>query len=212
MFVYGCAVCIYGRITMTNVRCGKHLKWTPPCHMRHTPTPHLPRLAQRTGTASNPILWGYITYEPSATQTFCKYFVKLGENIRNIYRFAQHITHLISILVLLLSSLLTNVQEREYWYNLIGFLSRPTLDPLCFGGHLSRKEPKAKSSRRSFVILPCMLCFASLVSIVSLSNPIHISLYSLFAKGLSLTNVGDLRGNKDLSILITVEHGLIVRK
>lgn len=84
--------------------------------------------------------------------------------------------------------------------------------PLCLGGHLSRKEPKAKSSRRSFVILPCMLCFASLVSIVSLSNPIHISLYSLFAKGLSLTNVGDLRGNKDLSILITVEHGLIVRK
>lgn len=52
--------------------------------------------------------------------------------IRNIYRLAQHITHLISILVLLLSSLdqcpMSSVPmgEREYWYNLIGLLSRPT--------------------------------------------------------------------------------------
>lgn len=164
MFVYGCAVCIYGRITMTNVRCGKHLKWTPPCHMRHTPTPQMPRLAHRTGTTSNPILWGYITYEPSAAQTFCKYFVKLGENIRNIYRFAQHITHLISILVLLLSSLLTNVQEREYWYNLIGFLSRPTLEPTLFWRSFIKEGTQSEEQQK----ILCNITMYAMFRLISL--------------------------------------------
>lgn len=43
------------------------------------------------GTASNPMSW-YITYEPSAAQTFCKYFVKLGRNKKYLSLGSAHYT------------------------------------------------------------------------------------------------------------------------
>lgn len=131
MFVYGCAVCIYGRITMTNVRCGKHLKWTPPCPIYRTPpTPYILRPTQGKGQRATPCRG--ISLMSLVRRKHFANILSSSEEIRNIYRLAQHITHLISILVLLLSSLdqcpMSSVPmgEREYWYNLIGFLSRPT--------------------------------------------------------------------------------------
>lgn len=217
MFVYGCAVCIYGRITMTNVRCGKHLKWTPPCALYYSvlpPTPYIRRPTQGKGQRATPC---------RGISLMClvrrKHFANIlssSEEIRNIYRFAQHITHLISILVLLLSSLDQCPVSRWPSVNIdttwLDSCHAPFRTDHLFG-HLSRRT-QAKSSftifMRSFVVFPCML---RLIRRHSHYRFFLIPLlYSLFAKGLSLANDCDLRRNKDLSILITAERGLIVRK
>lgn len=133
MFVYGCAQFVFmaeSRWQMSDVANtwnGHHpgIWGIPPlltCPDSHT----------HGQFASNPIS----LMSPVRRKHFANILSSSGK-IRNIYRFAQHITHLISILVLSLSSL-GQCPEREYWYNLIGFLSRPTLDHVAI---YQRKHP-----------------------------------------------------------------------
>lgn len=94
------------------------------------PTPYVLRPTQGKGQRATPCRG--ISLMSLVRRKHFANILSSSEEIRNIYRLAQHITHLISILVLLLSSLdqcpMSSVPmgEREYWYNLIGFLSRPT--------------------------------------------------------------------------------------
>lgn len=109
-----------------------------------------------------------------------------SEEIRNIYRLAQHITHLISILVLLLSSLdqcpvsrWPSVNIDTTWLDSCHAPRRT--DHLL--GHLSLRT-QAKSSftvsMRSFVVFPCML---RLIRRHSLSVLSHFTILFFVCKG-----------------------------
>lgn len=168
------------------------------------------------GTASNPMSW-YITYEPSAAQTFCKYFVKLGRNKKYLSLGSAHYTPNFYIsFVIELSWPMSNVQcpDGRAWIlkQLDWILVTPHAEEtLCLAIYHCEPRRRAASLFQCDPLWYFHLCFASLDG--TLYRFFLISLfYSLFAKGLSLTNDFDLRRNKDLSILITAERGLIVRK